>query len=38
VFLGSAHVKEGELIPSRLLNPAEVQGQLDALMVSPQPS
>ena len=38
VFLGSAHVKEGELIPSRLLNPAEVQGQLDALAVSPQPS
>lgn len=37
VFLGSAHVKDGELIPSRLLSPAEVQGQLDVLGF-PQPS
>lgn len=37
VFLGSAHVKEGELIPSRLLSPVEVQGQLDALL-PPLPS
>ena len=28
IFLGSAHVKGGELIPSRLLSPAEVQSQL----------
>jgi tRNA pseudouridine55 synthase len=26
VFLGSAHVKAGELIPTRLLSPVEVQG------------
>jgi tRNA pseudouridine55 synthase len=29
-FLGSAHVKGGELIPTRLLSPLEVQGLLDA--------
>lgn len=28
IFLGSAHVKAGELIPSRLLSPAEIQSQL----------
>ena len=28
IFLGSAHVKGGELIPTRLLSPAEVQSQL----------
>ena len=27
-FLGSAHIKAGELIPGRLLSPAEVQGLL----------
>jgi tRNA pseudouridine55 synthase len=27
-FLGSAHIKAGELIPSRLLSPTEVQGLL----------
>jgi len=26
VLLGSAHIKAGELIPTRLLSPAEVQG------------
>ncbi|WP_374320807.1 tRNA pseudouridine(55) synthase TruB [Aquabacterium sp.] len=28
VLLGSAHIKAGELIPTRLLSPAEVQGML----------
>jgi tRNA pseudouridine55 synthase len=28
IFLGSAHVTAGELIPSRLLSPAEVQSQI----------
>ncbi|HEX5373852.1 MAG TPA: tRNA pseudouridine(55) synthase TruB [Aquabacterium sp.] len=37
VFLGSAHVKEGELIPIRLLSPLEVQSQLDAA-ARPEPS
>jgi len=27
-FLGSAHVKAGELIPTRLLSPLEVKGLL----------
>lgn len=29
VLLGSAHIKGGELIPTRLLSPLEVQGMLD---------
>lgn len=29
VLLGSAHIKAGELIPTRLLSPAEVQGLLE---------
>ena len=37
IFLGSAHVKEGELIPSRLLSPLEVQGQIDATADVPIP-
>ena len=28
VLLGSAHIKGGELIPTRLLSPAEVEGML----------
>lgn len=31
VLLGSAHIKAGELIPTRLLSPAEVQGLLEVL-------
>ena len=30
VLLGSAHIKGGELIPNRLLSPAEVQGLLES--------
>jgi len=37
VFLGSAHVTAGELIPTRLLSPLEVQGQIDAPL-APQPT
>lgn len=33
VFIGSAHIKAGELIPNRLLSPAEVQG----LFIPPEP-
>ena len=32
VLLGSAHVKAGELIPTRLLSPAEVQGLLTPIL------
>jgi len=31
VFLGSAHIKAGELIATRLLSPVEVQGLIDSL-------
>ena len=34
-FLGSAHVKGGELISTRLLSPLEVQGLLDAPDITP---
>lgn len=42
VLLGSAHIKAGELIPTRLLSPAEVQGLLmqttdEALQRQPDP-
>lgn len=42
VLLGSAHIKAGELIPTRLLSPAEVQGLLtmqtaEAASMQPQP-
>ncbi len=36
VLLGSAHIKAGELIPTRLLSPAEVQGLL-ALQTTNRP-
>jgi tRNA pseudouridine55 synthase len=36
VFLGSAHVKAGELIPGRLLSPPEVQALADS--ASPEPN
>ena len=32
VLLGSAHIKAGELIPTRLLSPAEVQGLLTPVL------
>ncbi len=41
VLLGSAHIKSGELIPTRLLSPLEVQGLLEAQaapMAGPQAS
>ncbi|TAK85738.1 MAG: tRNA pseudouridine(55) synthase TruB [Aquabacterium sp.] len=37
VLLGSAHIKAGELIPTRLLSPAEVQGLLE-VQAAPQPT
>ncbi len=40
VLLGSAHVKAGELIPTRLLSPAEVQGlltQTTGVLLAAQP-
>jgi tRNA pseudouridine55 synthase len=37
VFVGSAHITAGELIPSRLLSPAEVQGLLTLTGVTPVP-
>ena len=33
-FLGSAHIKAGELIPSRLLSPVEVQGLLNSTVAT----
>lgn len=36
VLLGSAHIKAGELIPTRLLSPVEVQGLLSKV-AQPQP-
>jgi len=36
VLLGSAHIKAGELIPTRLLSPIEVQGLLSQ-QAAPQP-
>ena len=39
VLLGSAHIQGGELIPTRLLSPAEVQGLLETrLPTPPQPA
>ena len=35
-FLGSAHIKAGELISTRLLSPMEVQGLLSPLQPTPQ--
>jgi tRNA pseudouridine55 synthase len=35
VLLGSAHITAGELIPSRLLSPIEVQGLVDAACAAP---
>lgn len=35
VFLGSAHVKAGELIPGRLLSPPEVQALADSAALEP---
>ncbi len=37
VLLGSAHVKAGELIPTRLLSPLEVQGMLSQVAAPAQP-
>jgi tRNA pseudouridine55 synthase len=37
VLLGSAHVKAGELIPTRLLSPLEVQGLLSQAAAPAQP-
>ena len=37
VLLGSAHIKGGELIPTRLLSPLEVQGMLDQAAKPAQP-
>ncbi|HSV69194.1 MAG TPA: tRNA pseudouridine(55) synthase TruB [Methylibium sp.] len=37
-FLGSAHVKAGELIPGRLLSPPEVQALIDAGVATPTES
>jgi tRNA pseudouridine55 synthase len=40
VLLGSAHIKGGELIPTRLLSPAEVQGllqQASGVLLAAQP-
>lgn len=41
VLLGSAHIKAGELIPTRLLSPAEVQGlltQTTGVLLAAQPA
>ena len=38
LFLGSGHIVAGELIPSRLLSPAEVQGQGDPLAKGAPPT
>jgi tRNA pseudouridine55 synthase len=41
VLLGSAHIKGGELIPTRLLSPAEVQGllmQTTGVLLAAQPA
>ncbi|MCH8178507.1 MAG: tRNA pseudouridine(55) synthase TruB [Proteobacteria bacterium] len=37
VLLGSAHIQAGELIPTRLLSPLEVQGMLSQAAVPDQP-